>query len=150
MALFSKKNKDDEAAKKVTSASASAPASPMPGMVMPGSGSKEEKSKKSKPKKLKSDTKSAYRVLMRPIISEKGSFLAEENTYLFQVNKKATRREVANAIDAVYGIMPLKVRLVNISGKGRKYRNVQGWKADWKKAMVSLPPDKKIDLYEGV
>ena len=76
--------------------------------------------------------------------------LAADNVYLFQVAKQATRREVASAIEAVYGIMPIKVRLMNVGGKGRRYRNVQGWKADWKKAMVTLPADKKIDLYEGV
>jgi len=71
-------------------------------------------------------------------------------TYLFQVAKKASRQDVSRAIKAVYGIVPLKVRLINVSGKSRKQRNVQGWTADWKKAMVTLPADQKIDLYEGV
>jgi large subunit ribosomal protein L23 len=145
MGLFSNKNKKKE--KPVAKAEA-APVSDA-GLIKPGSGEQERKGKE-KPKKLKTDTKSAYRILQRPIISEKGSFLAEDNTYLFEVAKKATRRQVAAAVAALYSITPLKVRLINVKGKSRQYRNTKGWTADWKKAMVTLPADQKIDLYEGV
>lgn len=146
MAIFGKKDKD----KKETKAPAVAPA-PGAGMVMPGTGGKNDKpGKKSKSRKLKANTGNAYRVLLRPIISEKGSFLAEENTYLFQVAKDASRRDVATAIKSVYGIIPERVRIMNVSGKSRRQRNVQGWTGDWKKAMVTLPAGKEIDLYQGV
>jgi len=144
MGLFSNKNK-----KAVKPAAKAAPAPAGAGLIKPGSGSREGKGKV-KPKKLKADTKSAYRILERPIISEKGSFLAESNTYLFVVAKQATRQQVASAIEALYNIIPLKVRLINVKGKSRQYRNTKGWTADWKKAMVTLPADQKIDLYEGI
>lgn len=148
MALFGKKNENNEESATAKSAAADAPGS---GMIMPGSGGKEGKSsKKTKAKKLKTDTRRAYRVLLRPIISEKGAMLATDNTYLFEVAKNASRQDVANAVDSVYAIMPIKVRLVNVSGKSRQQRNVKGRTADWKKAMVTLPEGKKIDLYEGV
>ncbi len=147
MALFGKKKEESKPDSKPV-APTGAPGS---GMIMPGTGGKSEKTgKKSKSRKLKSNTGLAYRVLLCPIISEKGTMLAEGNTYLFQVAKKASRQDVSRAIKAVYGIVPLKVRLINVSGKSRKQRNVQGWTADWKKAMVTLPADQKIDLYEGV
>ncbi|GAG90659.1 unnamed protein product [marine sediment metagenome] len=76
--------------------------------------------------------------------------LAEDNIFLFQVAKNANRKQVAEAVNSVYAIMPIKVRLVNVSGKSRQQRNVKGWTVDWKKAMVTLPQGKKIDLYEGV
>ena len=114
MGIFSDKNKKAENP-------AAAAAAPVSGgaLIKPGSGSREAKGK-AKPKKLKADTKSAYRILRRPIISEKGSFLAEANTYLFEVAKQASRAQVAAAFAALYNINPLKVRLINVKGKSSK------------------------------
>ena len=116
--------------------------------VMPGSG--DDKKPKKKTKKLKDDTRLAYRVLRRPLISEKGSILAEDGTYLFVVDKRANKKEIAQAVHSVYGIKPEKVRTINVSGKRRQSGNIKGRTMDWKKAVVVLPKGQKIDLYEGI
>lgn len=148
MALFGKKSTDDKKADKPAKVKA-APA-PGPGMIMPGSGDKSESTKKTKAKKLRDNTTLAYRVLVKPLISEKGTFLNEENTYLFQVSKSANKFQIKQAIKSVYGVDPLKVRVMNISGKSRRSQRSTGKTSDWKKAMVTLPADQKLDLHEGV
>ncbi len=140
MALFGGKSKTEKPA---------AQASRGPGLVQPGSGDKATKPK-AKDKKLKADTKLAYRVLLRPIISEKGTVLAEQNTYLFRVAPSASKPEIARAIYHVYGIKPSHVRVMNVLGKTRKSGRGQGRTQDWKKAVVVLPAGQKIKVYEGL
>ena len=138
MALFGKKPKEDNPAPAVNRG---------PGLVQPGSGTK---APKAKDKKLKADTRLAFRVLLRPIISEKGTILAEQNTYLFRVAKQASKPEIARAIYHVYGIKPIRIRVMNVLGKRRKSGRSQGQTQDWKKAVVILPAGQKIQVYEGV
>lgn len=138
MALFGKKAKEEKPA---------APTSRGPGLVQPGSG---EKVAKPKDKKLKADTKLAYRVLLRPIISEKGTTLAEQNTYLFRVAPSSSKPEIARAVYHVYGIKPVNIRVMNVLGKKRRSGRSQGRTQDWKKAVVVLPAGQKIQIYEGV
>jgi large subunit ribosomal protein L23 len=138
MAIFGGKPKTEKTA---------AATSRGPGLVQAGSG---EKKVKAKDKKLKADTKLAYRVLLRPIISEKGTILAEANTYLFRVAKSASKPEIARAVYHVYGTMPIRVRVINVLGKRRKSGRSQGQTQNWKKAVVVLPAGQKIQIYEGV
>lgn len=140
MALFGGKPKAEKPAAATSHGS---------GLVQAGSGEKAAKPK-AKDKKLKADTKLAYRVLLRPIISEKGTVLAEQNTYLFRVAPSASKPEIARAIYHVYGIKPLGVRVINVLGKQRKSGRSQGQTQDWKKAIVSLPAGQKIKVYEGM
>lgn len=93
----------------------------------------------------------AYRVLLRPIISEKASHQQTlVNQYFFMVDMKANKIEVAKAVKAVYGIKPVAVNIIKMEGK-RSYRGrTVGKRKDWKKAIVTLPKGKTITLYEGV
>ena len=76
--------------------------------------------------------------------------LAEKNTYLFHVAKRATKQEVSQAVYHTYGIRPTRVRVMNLLGKQRRHGQTRGRTSDWKKAIVTLPADKKIEVYEGV
>jgi len=124
----------------------------------------EEKSMKdlygsaSEPKKAeakKADEKSkrsgnAYRILVKPLITEKASILGAENKYFFEVAIRANKIEVAKAIEEVYGIKPIKVNVVSMIGKHTRYGRVFGKRKDWKKAIVTLPKGQSIKVYEGV
>ncbi len=92
----------------------------------------------------------AYRVLVKPLISEKASHMQALNQYFFAVALDANRIEVARAIKAVYGIAPVKVNIIRSEGKVRRFGRTTGRRKDWKKAMVVLPKGKTISLYEGV
>ncbi|EKD49543.1 MAG: 50S ribosomal protein L23 [uncultured bacterium] len=148
MSLFGKKKNKPEREEKKEKAGHEGDL-PGGGLVMPGSG-KDGKKQKSKRKKLKDDTKNAYKILLEPVISEKGTVLAEDGKYLFRVVKNATKSQIGEAIHNVYGIRPEKVNVMNIRGKSRRQGRSTGRTSDWKKAVVTLPEGKKIEVYEGV
>ena len=120
------------------------------------------KEKADKPKKVADDksgkkdevkTKKyghAYRILMKPLVTEKVSTLGAENKYVFQVAKDVNKIEVAKAITEVYGIKPISVNIINVRGKKVRYGRKTGKRRNWKKAIITLPKGKSINVYEGV
>jgi large subunit ribosomal protein L23 len=92
----------------------------------------------------------AYKVLVKPVITERAAHLGVINKYVFAVAKKANKIEIAKAVNEVYGIKPTKVNIISMSGKRVRYGKTRGQKKDWKKAVVTLPTGKTINLYEGV
>ncbi|MCX6792766.1 MAG: 50S ribosomal protein L23 [Candidatus Falkowbacteria bacterium] len=93
----------------------------------------------------------AYRILLRPIISEKASRQQTSfNHYFFEVAIKANKIEIAKAVKAAYGITPLEVNVIRMEGKASRRGRTLGKRKDWKKAIVTLPKGKTIALYEGV
>ncbi|MFH1187547.1 MAG: 50S ribosomal protein L23 [bacterium] len=110
-----------------------------------------KKEVKKEPKKdLKENTKDAYKILIKPLISEKASEASKLNQYIFIVSKKANKPEVKKAVEAVYGIKPIKVNIINTQGKKVRFGRSFGKKKDWKKAIVTLPKGKSIQIYEGI
>lgn len=101
---------------------------------------------KTKPKILSS----AFRILKKPLISEKASVLSETGKYVFIIDKKAKKQEVKRAILDVYGIEPIKINFINIKGKIRRYGKTIGRTSDYKKAIITLPEGKVIQVHEGV
>lgn len=89
-------------------------------------------------------------VIIRPHVTEKSAVLADSHQYVFVVSKKANQVQVAQAVKAMYGVQPVKVNIANYKGKKVRFGRVQGRQSDWKKAIVTLPKDTKIDVYEGV
>lgn len=106
--------------------------------------------KTEKTKKAVNIYSAAHKFLLKPIVSEKAADLNVINKYVFQVLKKVTKKEVARSIYAVYGIKPVKINFVNLSGKSRRYGRTIGKTSDKKKAIVTLPTGKSIQIYEGV
>lgn len=88
-----------------------------------------------------------YDVLQRPIISEKAAKLAEANGLVFEILPSATKKDVANAILAIYNVAPAKVNIVNVKGKVKSFRNKsKGTQRTIKKAYVTLPKGQTIDI----
>ncbi len=111
-----------------------------------------KKVSKSKTEAKKKATKytSAYRILVRPLITEKATNLSAENKYAFIVATEANKIEVAKAIKATYGVKPVSVNLINVKGKKVTRGRIQGKRKDFKKAIVTLPKGETIKIYEGV
>jgi len=106
-----------------------------------------------KGKKITSQTvksKFAYRLLVKPLITEKATNLGAENKYVFVVNREANKIEVAKAIEATYGVKPTSVNLINVSGKKVTRGRISGRRKNWKKAIVTLSKGQTIKIYEGV
>ncbi|MFH1522310.1 MAG: 50S ribosomal protein L23 [Patescibacteria group bacterium] len=111
---------------------------------------KEKADKKGEEEKRAKKYGNAHRILVKPLVTEKASSLGTDNKYVFQVNQKANKIEIAKAINEVYGVKPISVNVVNMKGKKTRYGKTQGRRKNWKKAIVKLPKGKSIKIYEGV
>jgi large subunit ribosomal protein L23 len=87
-------------------------------------------------------------VLVRPYLSEKSTLLAEQSKFVFEVDPRATEEEVRQAVKAVYGVEPLKVCVLKLRGKSVRYGRTLGKTKMRKKAIITLPAGKKIDIYK--
>jgi large subunit ribosomal protein L23 len=107
------------------------------------------------PKKMKAaapvkPTGMAHRVLVRPLLSEKTVRQEAIGTYTFVVNKAATKPAIKEAVEKVYGVRPVNVRVAHVDGKDVRFGSSQGRRNEWKKAFVTLPKGKTISIHEGV
>jgi len=98
----------------------------------------------------KEDTKNAYKVIIRPLITEKATDLVSQNKYSFEVAINTNKIEVKNAIKALYNVEPLDVNVIKMRGKRVRQGRVSGKRKNWKKAIVTLKQGDKIEVYEGV
>lgn len=94
--------------------------------------------------------KAAYRIILRPIISEKSAIAETKGAYTFAINTRATKSDVKTAIELVYGVKPTTVRTINNEGKKVRFGRSLGQRKDWKKAIVTLPKGKTMSIHEGV
>jgi len=88
----------------------------------------------------------AYRILKSPHISEKATNLAQKNQYVFNIWKDANKPEIKKAIEEVYGIDVLSVKIINIPGKKRRLGKISGFKKGYKKAIVRIKEGQKIEV----
>ncbi|MDD3285738.1 MAG: 50S ribosomal protein L23 [Patescibacteria group bacterium] len=92
----------------------------------------------------------AFRVLVKPLITEKATELSAHNQYAFVISRAANKIEVAKAIQAVYGVKALSVNIISMKGKAVTRGRIKGQRKDWKKAIVTLKKGESIKIYEGV
>lgn len=89
-----------------------------------------------------------YQVVLRPIVTEKGVFnSSSRNTYTFEVNPLATKRDIKDAIEVLFEVKVVSVNVQNRKGKFRRTRRMLGQTKSWKKAMVTLDPEYRIDIF---
>lgn len=88
-------------------------------------------------------------IITSPIISEKSLSLASLGWYTFKVKLRATKFQIKKEIEDIFGVSVLKVLTMIVKGKKVKVgrRRVQIKRSSWKKALVKLPRDQKIDLF---
>lgn len=92
-----------------------------------------------------------YDLIIKPIITEHSMDLMEEKKYSFVVQKKATKPEIKEAIEKIFGVKVEKVYTQNRKGKLKRQGATQGRRADWKKAIVKLTDDSQsIEFFEGM
>ena len=89
-----------------------------------------------------------YNVIIRPLVTEQGMHFANvKSAYSFEVNKKANKAQIKNAVERLYSVKVQKVRTANHKGKHRRKGRTLGVTASWKKAVVFLQPEFHIDLF---
>lgn len=93
------------------------------------------------------ETGQAYRVLVRPIVTEKTTRLGHVNQYAFEVAMTANKLEIRKAVKAVYGVTPTDVRVMRIFGKPVRSRAGKSRRSTWRKAIVTLKKGDRIDQF---
>ncbi len=89
-----------------------------------------------------------HQILLRPLVTEKGVHRAtRHNQYAFEVHRDATKSDVKRAVEDLFDVKVAKVRTQNRKGKIRRYRYRYGRTSDWKRAIVQLDPEHRIDFF---
>jgi large subunit ribosomal protein L23 len=86
-------------------------------------------------------------ILRAPHTSEKTTVMAEKfKQFTFKVLKNATKSEIKQAVEAMFNVKVSNVSVLNVKGKKKRFKQLNGQRSDWKKAFVSLHPGSDIDF----
>ena len=97
------------------------------------------------------NTRDPRSIVRRALITEKGTLLRElRGQYHFEVARDANKIEIKHAIEAIFNVKVAEVRTLQAHGKVKRQGRWVGRRNDWKKAIVTLRPDQKIELFEQV
>lgn len=95
--------------------------------------------------------KTPYDIISKPLLTEKGSKMKEaQNKIVFKVARDANKIEIKKAVEEIFNVKVLKVATMNFLGKTKRTRLRKGKRSDWKKAIVTLKPGEKIQVFEGL
>jgi len=93
----------------------------------------------------------ARSLIRKVLITEKGTVLREkQNQYTFEVARDANKIEIKQAIEKIFSVKVDDVRTMQMHGKEKRQGRFAGRRSDWKKAIVTLKPDQKIELFEQI
>lgn len=88
-----------------------------------------------------------YEVLRRPLITEKNTMLGAQNKFTFEVAKDANKIQIRQAVEAMFNVEVNDVNVSRVHGKMRRVGRSHGMTRAWKKAVVTLKPGQRIDLF---
>lgn len=91
-----------------------------------------------------------YEVLLKPLITEKGTLLAESGKYAFRVATRANKLQIKEAVEIAFDVHVTKVNVMNMPGKQRRVGRSVGMTSEWKKAIVTLAEGERIEFFQGV
>ena len=89
-------------------------------------------------------------ILLEPVLSEKANMLRDQGKYVFKVDPRATKIQVKEAVRRLFNVNPVSCTIMVVGGKPKRLRYRKGYTSSWKKAIVRLPKDEKIAIFEGV
>lgn len=92
----------------------------------------------------------AYQVILRPLITEKATILAGDGKYAFEVDRRANKPQIRQAVELAFNVHVEDVHTMNVHGKSRRRGRRLTHTRDWKKAIVTLAEGDTIQLFEGV
>lgn len=94
--------------------------------------------------------RSAHQIIRRPVVTEKGTALKEENKYIFEVDRRANKVEIKQAVESLFNVKVAAIHTVSMRGKVKRLGRFAGRTSDWKKAIVTLREGHSIEFFEGV
>ena len=86
-------------------------------------------------------------IIIAPVVTEKSNDELQEGKYTFKVNKKATKVEIAKAVEKLFEVKVLKVNTMNVDGKTKRVGYHVGKTSDWKKAIVTIDTNPGEETY---
>ena len=89
----------------------------------------------------------AEEVIIKPIVTERSSMDLQEGKYTFKVNKKATKVEIAKAVEKLFEVKVLSVNTMTVKGKEKRVGRSVGKTSDWKKAIVTIDTNPSEESY---
>ncbi len=90
-------------------------------------------------------------LIRKPLVTEKSMDIMADKKYSFEVDKKANKTEIKNAIEQIFGVKVKSVNTMNMLGKMKRQGANMGRRPSWKKAIVTLTDDSKaIEFFEGM
>jgi large subunit ribosomal protein L23 len=91
-----------------------------------------------------------YDTILAPVLTEKATYLSEQNKVVFRVAEDATKDEIAAAVEELFKVKVTKVNTLITKGKTKRFRGIMGRRADVKKAIVTLAEGYSIDIMTGL
>ena len=88
-------------------------------------------------------------IIVRPVVTEKSNDELQLGKYTFEVNKKATKIEIKNAVEKLFEVKVLNVNTVTVKGKTKRVGRYEGKTSDWKKAIVTIDTNPSDKTYLG-
>ncbi len=89
-------------------------------------------------------------VLKRPVVTEKSTMLGALDQYVFEVDPRANKSQIAEAVEQAFDVHVMKVRTMNVRGKTKRFGTRLSTAPSWKKAIVTLSAGEQIQYFEGV
>ncbi len=90
-------------------------------------------------------------IILAPVVTEKSVSLMADKKYTFKVEKTANKIQIAKAVEEIFGVKVAKVNTISMKGAKRRMGRFEGYRSDWKKAIVTLTADSKtIEFFDGM
>ena len=89
-------------------------------------------------------------IIIEPILTEKSNTLRERKKFAFKVDQRANKIQIKQAVERLFNVHPIGCNIVIVKSKPKKVRYKLGRTASWKKAIVTLPAEETISIFEGV
>ena len=96
------------------------------------------------------DLNKSYKIILKPIVTEKATKLSEYNKVVFEVAYKSNKNEIKGAVEKLFSVKVKSVNIINIKGKLKRFKGVLGKRNDIKKAVITLEEGNTIDISAGV
>ena len=96
------------------------------------------------------DMNKSYKIIRKPIVTEKATKLSEFNKVVFEVASKSNKNEIKGAIEQLFSVKVKSVNIINTKGKVKRFKGVLGKRNDIKKAVITLVEGNTIDISAGV
>ncbi len=90
------------------------------------------------------------RIIIEPVVTEKSNIMRETHKYTFKVDSRANKYQIMDAVRRQYNVHPLACNVMRTATKPKRVRYRPGYTSSWKKAIITIAPEEKITIFEGV